>query len=97
MANPNDDILIELLLPLWHRDTKKGQERCYTPMRSLIVFILGLVLGTGIEVLISFLNIIKSHGLLAMMHIGGARGDLLKGLPVSQTLAPLAIGVSAGR
>jgi hypothetical protein len=31
-----------------------------------------------------------------MTHIGGARGDLLKGLLVSQTLAPLAIGVSAG-
>jgi hypothetical protein len=64
-------------------------------MRSLIVFILGLILGTSIEVLIPFFNIFRSHGLLAMMHIGGARDDLLKGLPVSQTLAPLAIGVSA--
>src|SRR5664279_3098899 len=24
-------ILIELLLPLWHRDAKKGKERCYVP------------------------------------------------------------------
>jgi hypothetical protein len=65
-------------------------------MRSLIVFILGLVLGTGIEVLIPFFNIFRSHGLLAMRHIGGAGGDLLKSLSISQTLAPLAIGVSAG-
>jgi hypothetical protein len=71
-------------------------QRCYTPMRSLIVFILGLVLRTGIEVLIPFFNIFRSHELLAMRHIGGARGDLLKCLPTSQTLAPLAIGVSVG-
>jgi hypothetical protein len=66
------------------------------PKRSLIVFILGLVLTTGIEVLIPFFNIFRSHWHLAMTHIGGARGDLLKGLPVSQTLALFAIGVSAG-
>jgi hypothetical protein len=31
-----------------------------------------------------------------MRHIVGAGGDLLKSLLISQTLAPLAIGVSAG-
>ena len=27
--------LIENILPLWHRDTKKGEERCYGTQRSL--------------------------------------------------------------
>ena len=34
-ANPVDN-LIELHLPLWHRDTEKGNEQSYTPRRNLV-------------------------------------------------------------
>jgi hypothetical protein len=64
-------------------------------MGSLIVFILGIIIETSVVVLITFFNIFRSHGLLARRHTGGAGGDLLKSLPISQTLAPLAIGLSA--
>jgi hypothetical protein len=65
-------------------------------MRSILVFVLGIILGTSVVVLITFFNMFRSHGLLAMRHIGGAGGDLLKSLPISQTLALLAIRVSVG-
>jgi hypothetical protein len=65
-------------------------------MRSLIIFILGIILRTRVVVHITIFIIFGSHGLLAMRHIVGAGGDLLKCLPIYQSLAPLAIGVSAG-
>jgi hypothetical protein len=34
-------------------------------MRSLLVFVLGIILGTSVVVLITFFNIFRSHGLLA--------------------------------
>ena len=54
-ANPVDN-LIELHLPLWHRDTKKGNEQSYTPRRNLV----GVLVGVPGSITLSIVFII--HG-----------------------------------
>jgi hypothetical protein len=55
LANPGNNLL-ELLLPLWHRDTKKGKERCYVP-KSLLIGFLILVGVLAILLLFFFLGL----------------------------------------
>jgi hypothetical protein len=82
--------LIELLLPLWHWDTKKGKERCYVP-KLLLIGVLILVEVLAILLLLFFLSLrfLNIRGGPAMRRTG----DLFKVLPVHQTLGvPSIIG-----
>jgi hypothetical protein len=48
--------LLELLLPLWHRDIKKGKEQCYIP-KSLLIGVLNLIGVLAILLLFFFLGL----------------------------------------
>jgi hypothetical protein len=51
-----DENLIKLLLPLWHRDTKKRKERCYVPKLLLI----GVLILVGVLLFLLFLRFSSS-------------------------------------
>jgi hypothetical protein len=80
--------LIELLLPLWHQDAKKGKERCYVSHEGSLGVIIAIFVVACFIILITFF-----HRLLANVPGGGRTGgDLFKVFPVDLALAPLGIG-----
>jgi hypothetical protein len=74
----HDENLLELLLPLWHRDTKKGKERCYIPKLLLI----GVLILVGVLLFLLGLRFFIICGSLAMRRTD----HILKVVLVHQTV-----------
>jgi hypothetical protein len=84
---------IELLLPLWHRNTKKGKERSYsTHRRSLKVFFCIPIIASHIIIIIMLLRLLDGvpRGGLAGSHV-------LDVSLVDMNRVPLCIGQGALR
>jgi hypothetical protein len=87
-------ILIELLLPLWHRDTKKGKYRCYAPRSLLIGFL--IFLGVLILFPVLGLHIILIHVVHRILATRIRRSvHILKISPIDQAISiPSCLGQS---
>src|SRR5664279_2163581 len=82
-THANPATYIELILPLWHQDTKKGEKRCYVPRESvrslgLLIRLLGLCLITFrlfLNVIVFSLRVFISFFTSSSMSVRRTRGS----------------------